>query len=79
MDDSEVPRGHGSYYDAWAYRPYDRAIPIHILRHVKTIQARFSDSVPFFVSDYAVLQPDPFIMVTALDLLFEFLHGCSSI
>lgn len=67
-DDSEVPRGHGSYYDMWAYRPYDKAVPIHILRHVKTIQERFGDSVLFFVSDYAVPDPDPFIMVTALDV-----------
>lgn len=60
--------GHGSYRDTWNYRPYDKAIPIHILRRVKKIQDQFEDKVLFFVSDYAVPQPDPFIMVTALDI-----------
>lgn len=61
-------RGHGSYRDEWNYRPYDKVIPIHILRQVKTIQDKFGDRVMFFVSDYAVPNPDPFIMVTALDV-----------
>lgn len=60
--------GHGSYHDKWAYRPYDKAVPIHILRQVKKIQDCFGDQVLFFVSDYAVPDPDPFIMVTALDV-----------
>ena len=58
---------HGSYMDTWKFRPYDKAVPLRILRHVKIIQ----DAVPealFFVSDYAVSNPDPFIMVTALDV-----------
>jgi hypothetical protein len=61
-------RGHGSYRDEWNYRPYDKAVPIHILRQVKKIQDKFGDQVKFFVSDYAVPDPDPFIMVTALDV-----------
>jgi hypothetical protein len=61
-------RGHGSYHDEWNYRPYNKAIPIHILRQVKKIQDHFGNSVLFFVSDYAVPNPDPFIMVTALDV-----------
>lgn len=61
-------RGHGSYRDEWTYRPYDKAVPIHILRQVKTIQDKFGDQLKFFVSDYAVPNPDPFIMVTALDV-----------
>lgn len=63
-------RGHGSYIDEWTHRPYSRAIPIHILRQVKSIQGRFGDQVKFFVSDYAVPNPDPFIMVSALDVSF---------
>jgi len=61
-------RGHGSYRDEWNYRPYNKAVPIHILRHVKNIQDKFGDQVKFFVSDYAVPDPDPFIMMTALDV-----------
>jgi hypothetical protein len=61
-------RGHDSYRPEWPYRPYDKAVPIRILRDVKKIQDRFRDSVLFFVSDYAVPNPDPFIMVTALDV-----------
>ncbi len=61
-------RGHGSYKDEWNYRPYDKAVPIRILRQVKKIQDKFSHKVLFFVSDYAVPDPDPFIMVTALDV-----------
>lgn len=65
---SDQYRGHGSYRDEWNYRPYNKAVPIHILRRVKDIQDRFGDQVKFFVSDYAVPDPDPFIMVTALDV-----------
>lgn len=62
-------RAHGSYRrDESAYRPYDKAIPIHILQDVKKIQDRFKDKLSFFVSDYDVPKPDPFIMVTALDV-----------
>lgn len=60
--------GHDWYSDEWRCRPYDKAIPIDILRNVKKIQDKFEDKVYFFVSDYSVPQPDPFIMVTALDV-----------
>ncbi len=60
--------GHGSYLPKWEYRPYDKAVPIHILRRVQKIQEKFGDEALFFVSDYAVPNPDPFIMVTALDV-----------
>lgn len=62
----DLERGHGSYKDEWNYRPYDKAVPIHILRKVKKIQDEFDSHVKFFVSDYAAPNPDPFIMVTAL-------------
>ncbi len=61
-------RGHGSYRDEFPYRPYARAVPIHILRQVKRIQDQFGDRALFFVSDYADPNPDPFIMVTAMDV-----------
>jgi hypothetical protein len=68
-DDPYKGYGHGSYMQQdWEYRPYDKAVPIHILRRVKKIQENFGNEVLFFVSDYAVSQPDPFIMVTALDV-----------
>jgi hypothetical protein len=61
--------GHGSLSrHGWAYRAYDKAVPIHILRMVKDIQDRFGNQVSFFVSDYAATCPDPFIMVAALDV-----------
>lgn len=60
--------GHGSYKDEWAYRPYNKAVPVKILRWVKKIQEKFGKDVLFFVSDYAVPRPDPFIMVTAPDV-----------
>ena len=61
--------GHGGYIgNNWTYRPYDKAVPINILRDVKKIHDRFQDNVSFFVSDYAVPHPDPFIMVTAIDV-----------
>ncbi|OHA00725.1 MAG: hypothetical protein A3C07_03810 [Candidatus Sungbacteria bacterium RIFCSPHIGHO2_02_FULL_47_11] len=59
---------HGGYRDNFDHRPYDKAIPIHILRQVKKIQDHIGDRALFFVSDYAVPDPDPFIMVTALDV-----------
>lgn len=52
-----------SYYDA---NPYDKAVPVHILRQVKLINDHFngqSSVVKFFVTDYAVPNPDPFIAV----------------
>jgi hypothetical protein len=54
--------------DLWMYRPYHHAVPIHVLRQVNKIQDRFGDEVKFFVSDYTDPKPDPFIMVTALDV-----------
>ncbi len=66
--DHEFGRGHGSYRDEPDYRPYSRAVPIRILQQVQTIQDRFGGQVLFFVSDYAVPRPDPFIMVTTFDV-----------
>ena len=58
----------GSFKKEWAYRPYEKAVPIHILRQVKLINDEFGGKVGFFVSDYADPNPDPFIMVTAIDV-----------
>lgn len=61
--------GHGSCRPKeHAYRPYHRAVPVHVLRKVDLIQNKFGPRVKFFVSDYAVPKPDPFIMVTARDV-----------
>ncbi len=44
-------------------RPYERLVPMHALQKVAKIETKFGDRVKFFVSDYASLKPDPFIMV----------------
>lgn len=44
---------------------YDKLIPAHILKDVQKIENKFENKVKFFVSDYEVVNPDPFIMVTA--------------
>ncbi len=61
-------RGHGGYRNEFEYRPYPHAVPVHVLRNVKKIQDKFGAQAKFFVSDYADPKPDPFIMVTALDV-----------
>lgn len=66
-DEDTFGEGHGSYHNGWDYRPYDKIIPIHILQRVKKIAEKFPSAL-FFVSDYAIPNPDPFIMVTALDV-----------
>lgn len=65
----QVFAGHGSCRPKdWVYRAYDRAVPAHVLRHVKKIEGKFGERVKFLVSDYAVPKPDPFIAVTAPDV-----------
>ncbi len=59
---------HGCYRPEWDYRPYDKPVPMRILQEVKKIEREFSEKLLFFVSDYATARPDPFIMVTALDI-----------
>lgn len=66
---------HGSYHKHWDYRPYAYAVPLRVLATVEKMVEQFGDKVKFFVSDYAVPKPDPFIMVTALDIpMFVFDH-----
>lgn len=43
--------------------PYRHAIPLTILKHAAKIKQHFGDQVDFYASDYAVIDPDPFIMV----------------
>lgn len=42
---------------------YQHAVPIDMLKRAAEIKKRFGDEVEFYVSDYAVVDPDPFIMV----------------
>lgn len=51
----------------WTYscNVYDKTIPLEVLKDVKKIVDKFHDTVAFYVSDYAVPHPDPFILVTA--------------
>lgn len=44
---------------------YPKAVPFPVLLTVKRIMERFGAAVKFFVSDYEVRKPDPFLMVTA--------------
>jgi hypothetical protein len=42
--------------------PYSKAVPLHILKRAVAVKKRFPEA-KFYVSDYAVHDPDPFIMV----------------
>jgi hypothetical protein len=60
---------HGYYqHDRWECRPYDKPVPFEVLQNVKLIEAKFPDTLNFFVSDYAVVDPDPFIMCHTWDM-----------
>ena len=62
---------HGGYHpDLRECRPYHRAIPMRVLARVQEIEEAFKDRVHFFVTDYAAVNPDPFIAVTADDMRF---------
>jgi len=59
---------HGSWYGDGALirsacPPYSRLVPQHALEKVANIKKTFGDQVQFFVSDYPVPAPDPFIGV----------------
>lgn len=45
------------------HRGYHRPVPIEMLKRATEIKKRFGDEAEFYVSDYAVVVPDPFIMV----------------
>mgnify|MGYP001005617737 CR=1 FL=1 len=50
-------------------RPYQKAVPLHILQWVKEIEERVDDErLGFYVSDYSDPRPDPFIFVAGGDL-----------
>lgn len=42
---------------------YHRPVPLEMLKRAAEIKKRFGAEVEFYVSDYAVVNPDPFIMV----------------
>lgn len=42
---------------------YQRPVPLNILKRASAIKKRFGDEVSFYVSDYASVDPDPFIAV----------------
>ena len=65
---------HGCYYSGSEWSAYTMLVPERVLRKIKQIEENFPNKVQFFVSDYSVPQPDPFIMVTALgvrNLIFD--------
>jgi hypothetical protein len=57
---------HGCY---WTHScpPYSRIVPRHALEKVALIERAFKDQVQFFVSDYPVKAPDPFIGVRVIN------------
>lgn len=54
--------GDGSYYQN-SCPPYSKLVPQPTLEKVAKIEKQFGNKVQFFVSDYAVPKPDPFIGV----------------
>lgn len=50
---------HGQLVDS----PYGKRVPLDMLKRAAEIKGRFGAEVEFYVSDYAVVDPDPFIMV----------------
>ena len=54
---------YSSTSKSWECRPYQRLVPLHALEKVVKLEAKFGGYVKFFVSDYAVPDVDPFIMV----------------
>lgn len=49
--------------EAWACRSYELPVPFDVLKNVELIEKKFGERVKFFVSDYGVYDPDPFIIV----------------
>jgi hypothetical protein len=56
-------RGGVRHGYTWLDRPYTQTVPFHILNRVRLIERGFTGRAFFFVSDYAVSFPDPFLMV----------------
>jgi hypothetical protein len=48
----------------WLAHRYAHTVPLHVLERVAKIEREFSGRAFFFVSDYAALDPDPYLMVT---------------
>lgn len=48
--------------------PYAKPIPFPVLEVMARIRNTFGDRVGLFISDYAEVKPDPFLMVTARGL-----------
>ena len=49
-------------------RPYDKEVPLRVLGTVEQIHQEFGDKVKFFVTDYSVPRPDPFIAIIVQDM-----------
>lgn len=42
---------------------YDKPIPVHAVEKMALIRERFHDRVKFYVTDYDIKRPDPFLIV----------------
>jgi hypothetical protein len=56
-------RGGVRHGYTWLGKPYTQTVPLHVLERVRLIERGFTGRAFFFVSDYAVSYPDPFLMV----------------
>ncbi len=53
---------YSDYYGSSRCGIYGKPIPLHAIKKVALIEEHFKDEVKMFVSDYAVKNPDPFLM-----------------
>lgn len=56
---------HATHHGQTVSAGYDKAVPLDILKRAGALKKKFGEKVDFFVSDYAVKDPDPFIMLKA--------------
>lgn len=53
---------------------YSKLVPTKVLEKVKLLESKFPNKLRFYVSDYSIPNPDPFIMATAVgvrNLIFD--------
>lgn len=61
---SSIPTSSAYYsHSRWECRQYDSLVPLHALKKAEALTLRFGDDVKIFVSDFAVPDADPFMMV----------------
>ncbi len=56
---------HRSHYEK---KVYDRVVPFEVLKNVKLLTDKFGDKLKILISDFEVVNPDPFIIATARNM-----------